>query len=107
MTRTPQQTFADGRRLATGDLDLIAGNHTADAVLITPAGTFRGHDGVRRVIDGIDTYAFRDGPIAAQTVRYTLTERADRTGGPNSLGSLSSPNSPNSPRIPAISRNIL
>ncbi|MFG2821439.1 nuclear transport factor 2 family protein [Kitasatospora sp. NPDC048365] len=50
-TRTPQDVFADhGRRLATADLDLIAGNYTEDAVLITPAGTYAGHDGVREVI---------------------------------------------------------
>ena len=51
MIRTPQEVFADhGTRLGTGDLDLIAGNYTEDAVLITPEGEFHGHDGVRQVI---------------------------------------------------------
>lgn len=51
MTRTPQRIFADhGGRLGTGDLDLIVVNYAEDAVLITPEGTFHGHDGVRRVI---------------------------------------------------------
>ncbi|MFF0559687.1 nuclear transport factor 2 family protein [Streptomyces sp. NPDC004266] len=27
------------------------------------------------VLDGVDTFVFRDGLISAQTVRYTLTER--------------------------------
>ncbi|WP_101786707.1 nuclear transport factor 2 family protein [Nonomuraea indica] len=51
MTRTPQEVFADhGIRLGAGDLDLIAGNYTEDAVLITPEGAYHGHDGVRHVI---------------------------------------------------------
>ncbi|MFE7425394.1 MULTISPECIES: nuclear transport factor 2 family protein [unclassified Streptomyces] len=51
MTRTPQEVFADhGKRLGTGNLDLIAGNYTEDAVLITPAGAFQGRPGVRQVI---------------------------------------------------------
>jgi hypothetical protein len=51
MPRTPQEVFADhGKRLGTGDLDLIVEGYTEDAVLITPAGAFHGHDGVRRVI---------------------------------------------------------
>ncbi|MFF4763444.1 nuclear transport factor 2 family protein [Streptomyces sp. NPDC001292] len=51
MNRTPQEVFADhGKRLGTGDLKLIAGNYTEDAVLITPAGVFHGRDGVRQVI---------------------------------------------------------
>ncbi|MFC0602512.1 nuclear transport factor 2 family protein [Streptomyces palmae] len=29
----------------------------------------------RRVLDGTDTFVFRDGLISAQTVRYTLTDR--------------------------------
>ncbi|MFD4763429.1 nuclear transport factor 2 family protein [Streptomyces sp. NPDC058439] len=51
MTRTPQEVFADhGKRLGTGDLDLIAANYTEDAVLITPAGVSHGWHGVRQVI---------------------------------------------------------
>ncbi|MER5334152.1 nuclear transport factor 2 family protein [Micromonospora sp. NPDC002717] len=51
MTGTPQEVFADhSSRLGTGDLDLIAGNYTEDAVLITPEGSFHGHDGVRQAI---------------------------------------------------------
>ncbi|WP_406502031.1 nuclear transport factor 2 family protein [Streptomyces sp. NBC_01590] len=51
MPRSPQKVFADhGKRLGTGNLDLIVQSYTEDAVLITPAGAFHGHDGVRRVI---------------------------------------------------------
>ncbi|MFD7645584.1 nuclear transport factor 2 family protein [Kitasatospora sp. NPDC059795] len=112
--RTPQEVFAEhGRHLATGDLDLIAGSYAEDAVLITPEGAFRGHDGVRRILgrlladlpdadrqldpqfaddllflrwsaatatrqvtDGVDTFVFRAGLVRAQTLTYTLTERA-------------------------------
>ncbi|MFJ5228110.1 nuclear transport factor 2 family protein [Streptomyces sp. NPDC088400] len=51
MTRTPQEIFEDhGRRLGTGDLDLISGNYAQDAVLITPDGILRGREGVKRGI---------------------------------------------------------
>ncbi|MER6978079.1 nuclear transport factor 2 family protein [Streptomyces carpinensis] len=51
MSRTPQEVFADhSNRLGTGDLDLISRNYTEDAVVITPAGVFRGRAGVRQVI---------------------------------------------------------
>ncbi|MFD5564564.1 nuclear transport factor 2 family protein [Kitasatospora griseola] len=49
--RTPQEVFAEhGRRLATGDLDLIAGSYTEDAVFLTPDGVRTGRDGVKQVI---------------------------------------------------------
>ncbi|MFE7589209.1 nuclear transport factor 2 family protein [Kitasatospora sp. NPDC057512] len=49
--RSPQEVFADhGERLGTGDLDLVAGNYTEDAVAITPAGTFHGRAGIRQAI---------------------------------------------------------
>nr|WSZ94259.1 nuclear transport factor 2 family protein [Streptomyces sp. NBC_00857] len=51
MTRTPQEIFEDhGRRLGTGDLDLISGNYAQDAVLITPDGILRGREGVKQGI---------------------------------------------------------
>ncbi|MER6610255.1 nuclear transport factor 2 family protein [Streptomyces sp. NPDC000927] len=51
MTRTPQEVFADhGKRLGTGDLDVIAGNYTEDAVFVTPEGALTGRQGVREGI---------------------------------------------------------
>ncbi|MFF2507638.1 nuclear transport factor 2 family protein [Streptomyces sp. NPDC058067] len=48
MSRTPQEVFADhGKRLGTGDLDLITANYTEDAVFVTPEGTLTGHQGIR------------------------------------------------------------
>ncbi|MGW0997192.1 nuclear transport factor 2 family protein [Streptomyces sp. NPDC002523] len=117
MSRTPQEVFADhGKRLGSGDLDLITANYTEDAVFVTPEATLTGHQGVREgigrlladlpdadwqltprfagdvlflqwtattatheVIDGVDTFVFRDGLIGAQTVRYTLSTRTTRT----------------------------
>ncbi|MEU2237231.1 nuclear transport factor 2 family protein [Streptomyces vietnamensis] len=50
-TRTPQEVFADhGRRLGTGDLDLISENYTEDAVFLTPEGVLTGRAGVREGI---------------------------------------------------------
>ncbi|MFG3531131.1 nuclear transport factor 2 family protein [Streptomyces sp. NPDC047917] len=51
MPRAPQEVFADhGRRLGTGDLDLIAASYTEDAVFVTPEGILTGHQGVREGI---------------------------------------------------------
>ncbi|MFE7526455.1 nuclear transport factor 2 family protein [Kitasatospora sp. NPDC057542] len=50
-TRSPQEVFADhGERLGTGDLDLVSGNYTEDAVAVTPAGTFHGRAGIRQAL---------------------------------------------------------
>ncbi|MFF2777533.1 nuclear transport factor 2 family protein [Streptomyces sp. NPDC058052] len=50
-TRTPQEVFADhGRRLGTGDLDLVSENYAEDAVLLTPGGVLTGRAGVREGI---------------------------------------------------------
>ncbi|MFE7565132.1 nuclear transport factor 2 family protein [Kitasatospora sp. NPDC057500] len=91
MSRTPREVFADhGERLGTGDLDRIAGNYTEDAVLITPDGEFRGHDGVRRVIGRLLTDLpqaewsltpqFADGILFLRWTAATATHRvADGT----------------------------
>ena len=48
MTRTPEEVFAHHvQALGAGDLDEIVADYADDAVLITPAGTRRGKDGVR------------------------------------------------------------
>ncbi|MET8507721.1 nuclear transport factor 2 family protein [Streptomyces sp. NPDC004787] len=50
-SRTPQEVFADhGRRLGTGDLDLISENYAEDAVFVTPEGVLTGRAGVREGI---------------------------------------------------------
>ncbi|MFE5792631.1 nuclear transport factor 2 family protein [Streptomyces sp. NPDC056503] len=50
-TRTPREVFADhGRRLGTGDPDLVSENYTADAVFLTPDGVLTGRAGVREGI---------------------------------------------------------
>jgi hypothetical protein len=55
VSRTPQEVFQHHAEvLIAGDLE---GNATAAN---------------SRVEDGIDTFVFRDGEIAVQTVRYTL-----------------------------------
>jgi ketosteroid isomerase-like protein len=77
MARTPQEVFAHhGEVLVAGDLEGIVEDYADDAVFISPAGTLRGKDGVReaftKLLDGIDTFVFRDGKIVVQTVRYTL-----------------------------------
>ena len=75
MTRTPEEVFQHHvDALGAGDLDEIVADYADDAILITPAGTLRGHDSIRAtfVEDGIDTFIFGDGLIRLQTVRYTL-----------------------------------
>ena len=48
MTRTPEEVFAHhAQSLGAGDLDEIVADYADDAILITPAGTGRGKDGVR------------------------------------------------------------
>ena len=48
MTRTPEEVFAHhAQSLGAGDLDEIVADYADDAILITPAGTRRGKDGVR------------------------------------------------------------
>ncbi len=50
MTRSPQEVFAHhGAALAAADLDKIVADYADDAVLITPAGSARGPEGVRGV----------------------------------------------------------
>ncbi len=49
--RTPHEVFADHtRRLGNGDLETVAQNYSADAVMITPQGVALGHDGVRSAL---------------------------------------------------------
>jgi hypothetical protein len=38
---------AHGKALLNGNLDGVVSNYARDAVLVTPAGAHRGHDGVR------------------------------------------------------------
>jgi ketosteroid isomerase-like protein len=48
MARTPEEVFSHhAQALGAGDLDEIVADYADDAVLITPAGTRRGKDGVR------------------------------------------------------------
>ncbi len=48
MTRTPQEVFAHhGSALGAADLDEVVADFADDAVVITPAGSKRGRDGVR------------------------------------------------------------
>lgn len=48
-TRTPQEVFQHHAEvLIAGDIDGIVSDYADDAVLITPAGTLRGKDGVRQ-----------------------------------------------------------
>jgi ketosteroid isomerase-like protein len=47
-TRTPQEVFQHhGEALIAGDMDAIVSDYSDDAVMITPAGTLRGKDGIR------------------------------------------------------------
>ena len=51
MTRTPEEVFAHhAEALGAGDLDEIVADYADDAVVITPAGTMRGKDGVRAAL---------------------------------------------------------
>jgi ketosteroid isomerase-like protein len=48
MTRTPEEVFAHhAQALGAGDLEEIVAGYAEDAVLITPAGSRHGKDGVR------------------------------------------------------------
>jgi hypothetical protein len=63
MTRTPQEVFAHhGKALGEGDLDEIVVDYADDSVLITPAGTARGKDGIRnafaRLLDDLPNAAW-------------------------------------------------
>ena len=56
MTRTPQEIFAHhASALMAGDVDELVADYAEDAVIITPAGLFRGRDGVREWVDGMLT----------------------------------------------------
>ncbi|WP_030689690.1 hypothetical protein [Streptomyces globisporus] len=55
-TRTPQEVFAD---------------HGTRGLFPQWTATGSAHE----VLDGVDTFVFRDGLISARTVRHTLTER--------------------------------
>jgi ketosteroid isomerase-like protein len=48
-TRTPQEVFQHHAEvLIAGDIDGIVSDYSDDAILITPAGTLHGKDGVRQ-----------------------------------------------------------
>jgi ketosteroid isomerase-like protein len=71
MTRTPQEVFAHhGRALGAEDLDEIVADFADDAVVITPAGAYRGKDGVREAF----TRLFADLPGAAWDVKTPVSE---------------------------------
>ena len=56
MARTPQEIFAHhASALMAGDVDELVADYAEDAVVITPAGLFRGRDGVREWVDGMLT----------------------------------------------------
>jgi ketosteroid isomerase-like protein len=51
-TRTPQETFQHhGEVLVAGDLEGIVSDYSDDALIITPEGSLRGKDGVRRAFE--------------------------------------------------------
>jgi ketosteroid isomerase-like protein len=71
MTRTPQEVFQHHvEALGAGDLDGIVYDYTDDAVLITPAGTVRGKDGIRAAFVGL----LADIPDAAWTLKTQIFE---------------------------------
>jgi ketosteroid isomerase-like protein len=52
--RTPQEIFAHhASALMSRDVDELVADYAEDAVIITPAGLFRGRDGVREWVDGM------------------------------------------------------
>ena len=71
MTRTPEEVFAHhAQSLGAGDLDEIVADYADDAILITPAGTRRGKDGVRAGF----TQMLADVPDAAWNLKTQIYE---------------------------------
>ena len=71
MTRTPEEVFAHhAQALGAGDLDEIVADYADDAVVITPAGTMRGKDGVRAAF----TQRRSDVPNAAWNLKTQIYE---------------------------------
>ena len=71
MTRTPEEVFAHhAQALGAGDLDEIVADYADDAVVITPAGTMRGKDGVRAAF----TQLLSDVPNADWNVKTQIYE---------------------------------
>ena len=71
MTRTPEEVFAHhAQSLGAGDLDEIVADYADDAILITPAGTRRGKDGIRAGF----TQMLADVPDAAWNLKTQIYE---------------------------------
>ncbi len=71
MTRTPEEVFAHHvQSLGAGDLDEIVADYADDAILITPAGTRRGKDGIRAAF----TQMLADVPDAAWNLKTQIYE---------------------------------
>ena len=71
MTRTPEEVFAHhAQALGAGDLDEIVADYADDAVVITPAGTMRGKDGVRAAF----TQLLSDVPNASWDLKTQIYE---------------------------------
>src|SRR5208283_617021 len=71
MTRTPEEVFAHhAQSLGAGDLDEIVADYADDAILITPAGTRRGKDGIRAAF----TQMLADVPDAAWNLKTQIYE---------------------------------
>jgi len=71
MTRTPEEVFAHHvQSLGAADLDEIVADYADDAILITPAGTRRGKDGIRAVF----TKLLADVPDAAWNLKTQIYE---------------------------------
>jgi hypothetical protein len=66
--RTPQEIFAHhGQALVAGDLEEIVADYSDDAIFITPAGTLRGKDGIRKAF----TQLLSDLPQADWDIKST------------------------------------
>ncbi len=71
MTRTPEEVFAHHvQSLGAGDLDEIVADYADDGILITPAGTRRGKDGIRAAF----TQMLADVPDAAWNLKTQIYE---------------------------------
>ena len=71
MTRTPEEVFAHhAQALGAGDLDEIVADYADDAVVITPAGTMLGKDGVRAAF----TQLLSDVPNASWDLKTQIYE---------------------------------
>ena len=71
MTRTPEEVFAHhAQALGAGDLDEIVADYADDAVVITPAGTMSGKDGVRAAF----TQLLSDVPNASWDLKTQIYE---------------------------------